>query len=90
MTVFMTSEVKRRLQARNVVASDDGGGKNTPTVTLSGYYWGKINRSKQDILQHRVVCVKINQGAEVSHRKDVHHKNDTTKNCRHLVMQSTS
>ena len=25
------------------------------------------------------MCVKINQGAEVSHKKDVHHKNGTTK-----------
>ena len=36
MSAVMISEVKIQLKVRNVVASDDGGGKNTPTVTSSG------------------------------------------------------
>ena len=35
-SVVMEIEVDRRLPSRNVVASDDGGGEDTPTVTSSG------------------------------------------------------
>ena len=59
----MTSKFERQLQASNVVASYDGGDENTPTVTLLGSYWGNIKRSKQEIIQRRVVCVKIKRVA---------------------------
>ena len=58
ISVFITSEVEGQLISSNVVASDDVVGEDSPTVTSSGSYWGKTNRSKKEILQHRVVCVK--------------------------------
>ena len=75
----MKNEVDRLLQASNVVASDNGGGEDTPTITSSGSYWGNTKRSKQEILQRRVVYVKSKQVIGVSCRRDIHHKNTTTK-----------
>ena len=46
----MTSEAEGQLLSSNAVDSDDGYGEDTPTVTLSGSYWGKTNRSKEYIL----------------------------------------
>ena len=65
----MKSKFERLLPSINVVDSDDGGGEDTPTVISLVSYWGKTKRSKQDILQHRVVFVKINLGAEGSRSK---------------------
>ena len=75
----MTSEVKVKLPSRNVVDSYDRGGEDTTTVTSSGSYWGNTKRSKKEIIQNRVVCVKIKQRAEGSHNIDIRHKNATTK-----------
>ena len=58
---------------------DYGGGEDTPTITSSGSYWGKIKRPKQDIIQRMVVSVKIKQGAEGYHEKYFSHRNATTK-----------
>ena len=66
MSVIMTSEVKRQLLLRNDVVSDDGGGEDTPTITSSGLYCGNTNIYQKQILHHRVVCVKIKLGVEVS------------------------
>ena len=46
------------MQASNSVASYDGGGEYTPNIKSSGSYWGKTNRSKQDIIQGRYVYGK--------------------------------
>ena len=67
------------MTSRNIVASDDGGGEYTPTVTSSGSHWSKKKRSKQEFLHIRVVCVKSNRGAEGSRNQYLHHKNATTK-----------
>ena len=48
--VVMKIEVERRMPYINVVTSDDGVNKDTPTVTSSVLYWGNTKRYKQDIL----------------------------------------
>ena len=65
----MKSEVERRMPYINVFTSDDGVNKDTPTVTSSVLYWGNTKRCKQDILQSRVMCMKIKQGVEISRER---------------------
>ena len=74
----MSSEVKRRMEVSNAVPSNERGSENTPTATSLGSYWGNTNISKQDIIQCRVVCIKIKRGSEGSRDRDVHHKNATS------------
>ena len=73
----MKSEVDRRLKARNVVASDDRGGENTPTVTSLESYWLKTKISMQETIHRIVVCVKIKRVEEGSQKRYVHPKKAT-------------
>ena len=64
--------------------NDSGSGNgadNTDGFIVLSYslsYWRRtINQMKEDILQHRVVCVKSERGPEGLRELDIHHSNST-------------
>ena len=56
----------------------DEGGHSVISSTSVASYWGRATkRSKEEILQRRVVCDKSKRGPEGSRERDIHHKNAT-------------
>ena len=64
----------------NNVGSSNGSGNADDSIVASSSssYWGRTTkRTKEDILQCRVVCVKSKRGPKGSGERDINHANVT-------------
>ena len=69
---------------------DDDDADDFIVLSSSALYWGRdTKQTNEDMLQRRVVCVKIKRGPEGSREQNIHHGNAMKALSQNLVLQST-